>query len=184
MEQPRATKTVPGDQGPHDRENPLEARPGDAALRDGSTVRIRSMHADDRNGLVAFFEALSEDSRRRRFFNAPRHLEGPLLDHLLDVDHDISIALVAERDTVIIGVGRANRLPGTHDSTSAEVAFAVRDDLQGLGIGTLLLEGLASRARVVGITRFVAVTQADNGSMIRVFREVCPRAQELCDHTT
>ena len=41
-------------------------------------------------------------------------------------------------------------------SDSAVVTFVVRDDHQGRGIATLLLEHLASAAREQGITRFVA----------------------------
>lgn len=143
---------------------------GNAVLVDGSTIGIKSMHADDRDRLIAFFDSLSMESRRRRFFSALPRLEGPLLDRLLDIDQTATIALVAERDGEIVGVGRANRIPDLHSGAVAEVAFVVSDRLQGLGIGTLLLEGLASRARVVGIASFVAATQADNGSMLRVFR--------------
>ena len=155
-------------------EPPIQS--GNAVLVDGSTIGIKSMHADDRDRLIAFFDSLSMESRRRRFFSALPRLEGPLLDRLLDIDQTATIALVAERDGEIVGVGRANRIPDLHNGAVAEVAFVVSDRLQGLGIGTLLLEGLASRARVVGIASFVAATQADNGSMLRVFRNAGYRA--------
>ena len=151
---------------------------GDAVLSDGSTVHIRSLESTDRERLVAFFNSLSRETRRRRFFSPLTHLEGPLLDRLLEVDNDRSIVIVAERDRKIVGVGRANRTADPADpaaaaadaTPTAEVAFTVDDGLHGLGIATLLLEALVSRARLVGIVRFVAVTQSDNHEMMRVFQ--------------
>ena len=150
---------------------------GDAVLSDGSTVHIRSLTPSDRAGLVAFFDSLSRESRRRRFFSALSHLEGKMLDRMMTVDNECSIVIVAERDRKIVGVGRANRIaPPAADSTahdsmpSAEVAFTVDDGLHGLGVATLLLEALVSQARLVGIVRFVAETQSDNHEMMRVFR--------------
>ena len=53
----------------------------------------------------------------------------------------------------------------------AEVAFAVADDFQARGIGTRLLEQLATRAAEQGIVRFVAEVIAENRPMLRVFSE-------------
>jgi acyl-CoA synthetase (NDP forming)/GNAT superfamily N-acetyltransferase len=145
---------------------------GDAILLDGSTVHLRSLTSADRTAVVALFDSLSPESRRRRFFTAMKKLEGPLLDRLLQVDHDDAIVIVAVRNGRIVGVGRSNReMSSTGEKTDrSEVAFTVADELQGHGIATLLLEALATRARLVGITHFVAMTQSDNGAMLRVFR--------------
>ena len=58
-----------------------------------------------------------------------------------------------------------------HGIDAAEVAFAVADELQGRGLGTLLLERLAMLAVRHSFKRFWAVTQADNHLMREVFRE-------------
>ncbi len=145
---------------------------GDAILLDGSTVHLRSLTAADRLAVVALFDSLSPESRRRRFFTALKTLEGPLLDRLLRVDHNDAIVIVAVRSGRIVGIGRANRELTSAGTASdrAEVAFTVADELHGHGIATLLLEALATRARLVDIAYFVAVTQSDNGAMLRVFR--------------
>ena len=57
------------------------------------------------------------------------------------------------------------------DETSAEVAFAVADEHQGRGIGTRLLEQLATRAAATGIERFVAEVLPENAPMLQVFRD-------------
>ena len=57
------------------------------------------------------------------------------------------------------------------DPSTAEVAFAVADEEQGRGIGTRLLEQLATRAADIGIRTFVAEVMAANRAMLRVFSD-------------
>src|SRR5262249_36265355 len=57
------------------------------------------------------------------------------------------------------------------DPASAEVAFAVSDELQGRGIGTRLLERLAEEAAGHGIESFVAEVLGGNRPMLRVFED-------------
>ncbi len=143
----------------------------EALLADGSSVHLRPLTPNDRERLLRFFEGLSVETRRNRFFSPIPTLEGPLLERLLAVDNIDVSAIVAERQGEIVGVGRAHRI----DAHSAEVAFTVSDRLQGHGIGTVLLEALAHHVKAVGtsgIDRFVAITRADNSAMIRVFRDV------------
>src|SRR4029078_2227182 len=68
----------------------------------------------------------------------------------------------------IVAVAEFMRL---RDETSAEVAFAVADEHQGRGIGTRLLEQLATRAAGAGIERFVAEGLPENAPMLQVFRD-------------
>jgi GNAT superfamily N-acetyltransferase len=66
-----------------------------------------------------------------------------------------------------VAVGRYDRCPG---STTAEVAFVVRDDYQHLGLGHRLLGALADAARARGITTLSAETMLVNHDMMAVFR--------------
>jgi acyl-CoA synthetase (NDP forming)/GNAT superfamily N-acetyltransferase len=151
---------------------------GDAVLIDGSTIHLRALVVADREALVSFVDALTPESRRRRFFSTLTKLDGPLLERLINVDQKDAIAVVAERAGSIVAVGRAHRIEpaealatlGDPLDSSAEIAFVVLDGLQGLGIATLLLESLASQARGVGIKRFVATTRVDNTEMLGVFK--------------
>ncbi len=52
---------------------------------------------------------------------------------------------------------------------SAEVAFAVPDDMHHRGVATLLLEHLVSLARRRGLTAFTATALLDNAAMLGVF---------------
>src|SRR5262249_11325968 len=67
----------------------------------------------------------------------------------------------------IIGVGR---YVADDEDAAAEVAFAVADEHQGRGIGTLLLEHLLRIARARGITDFRAVVPGDKTQTLDVSR--------------
>jgi RimJ/RimL family protein N-acetyltransferase len=144
----------------------------DVILRDGTTLRLRAPASDDADALVAFFGDLSEQSRYLRFHGTAR-VDRALVEHFLSPDWDDRGTLVgafaaepgAER---IVAVAEFARL---RDPTSAEVAFAVADDLQGRGVGTRLLERLAARASEAGVERFVAEVLPENAPMLAVFRD-------------
>ncbi|PYQ60947.1 MAG: hypothetical protein DMF58_06475 [Acidobacteria bacterium] len=69
------------------------------------------------------------------------------------------------------GAWRANRGVAHYFRfrNSAEIAFAVRDDLQGRGIGTHLLEALVASARRNHVENFVAEVLPQNRAMMNVF---------------
>ena len=51
----------------------------------------------------------------------------------------------------------------------AEVAFAVADEFQGLGLATLLFKHLVQIARQNGLKKFKAEVLRENSSMLKVF---------------
>jgi GNAT superfamily N-acetyltransferase len=135
-------------------------------LRDGTLVLVRPIRPDDKALLVDGFRRLSEESRIRRFMAPIRELSDEQLRSLTEidyVDHFAWVALVADRPSFGIGVGRYIRLGDEPDV--AEVAITVVDDYQGKGLGTLLLGILAGTARLAGITKFRALVLEDNRTM-------------------
>lgn len=139
----------------------------DLVLADGTRVHVRQIQSSDATELNLFHERLSPRSQRLRFFSVHPHLSPKELERFTTVDHQDREALVAEVNSRIIAVARFDREPGTDH---AEVAFVVEDQWQGHGVGSLLLEHLASRARSVGVARFDADTLPENGPMLAVFR--------------
>jgi acetate---CoA ligase (ADP-forming) len=144
----------------------------DVLLRDGATLRLRPPDAGDVAALVEFFGALSEESLYKRFHGAPQI--GPrLAEPFVDPDWQDSGSYIG----VVAGAGGQERIVALasyvrlREPTTAEVAFAVADDLQGHGVGTRLLERLADRAREFGIERFVAEVMPSNAAMVRVFED-------------
>jgi acetyl coenzyme A synthetase (ADP forming)-like protein len=138
----------------------------DVILRDGSTLGLRAPTAGDVGALVAFFSGLSERSLYLRFHGI-RRVDRALVEHFVDPDWQEQGVLVGELGGSIVAVAEYMRL---RDESSAEVAFSVADELQGRGIGTRLLEQLASRAAAAGIESFVAEVLAENRQMLSVFQ--------------
>src|SRR5205823_13235304 len=80
-----------------------------ARLRDGTPVIVRPIRPDDKALLRDGFRRLSEESRIRRFMAPIRELSDDQLRSLTEidyVDHFAWAAVLAERPTVGIGVGR------------------------------------------------------------------------------
>jgi GNAT superfamily N-acetyltransferase len=67
------------------------------------------------------------------------------------------------------------------EETRAEVAVEVADRMHGQGLGTVLIERLASVAEQQGITRFVAEVLPDNRAMLDVFRDGFDARLSFCD---
>jgi RimJ/RimL family protein N-acetyltransferase len=59
----------------------------------------------------------------------------------------------------------------------AEVAFVVREDFQGMGIATYLIEILEKIAKENNYTSFIASVLRENAAMIRVFKKRYPNAK-------
>ena len=137
----------------------------DVILRDGSTLRLRAPARDDADALAAFFAELSERSFYLRFHGI-RRVDDDLVRHFLEPDWQDCGVLIGELGDRIVAVAEYMRL---RDESAAEAAFAVADELQGRGIGTRLLERLASLAAEQGIERFVAEVMPENRAMLGVF---------------
>jgi len=142
----------------------------DTTMLDGSAVRIRAIRPDDQERLHDHFRGLSEQSVYFRFMGIRRDLSPDDLKRFTELDFKNHVGLVAtttenarER---IIGVGRY--IVGT-DPRRAEVAFAVRDEFQGHGIGTLLLEHLSLIADAKGVAEFEADVLGENRQMLEMF---------------
>ena len=116
-------------------------------LSDGTRLGVRPIEPGDRDSFAALFDALSPESRRRRFLSPKPALTAGELKYLTDVDHvnHEAIAAIDETSGTIVGVSRyAAYRPG---AGVAEVAFEVADAVQGRGIGAALAGWFGARAR-------------------------------------
>jgi acetate---CoA ligase (ADP-forming) len=142
-------------------------READVVLRDGSTVHVRPVRPDDEVDLRTFLHGLSESSIAFRFFSGGVNIDR-MARWAADTDYRDRFGLVALRHAGGIGA-HASYVRGVGDR--AELALEVADDLQGLGIGTLLVAHLAEAAIANGISAFDGVVMPENHKMLEVFRE-------------
>jgi acyl-CoA synthetase (NDP forming)/RimJ/RimL family protein N-acetyltransferase len=143
--------------------------PADVVLTDGSTVHLRQIEPGDADAIVALHSRFSERTRYLRYFSPYPRIPPRDLERFVTVDHHDREAIVAESGGELIAVARYERLGEGADE--AEVAFVVQDAHQGRGLGSVMMEHLAARAREEGIARFVAEVLPGNSRMIRVFTE-------------
>ena len=142
---------------------------GDVVLRDGSTVKVRPLKPDDEHRLLEFFRSLSEESRWLRFFSivkdkllaAEAHREAAV-----DFVRTFGLIALTGGEERVIGHALYSAIGEDH----ADAAFAVADDYQGRGLGTMLVGQLAQIAAANGIQVFEADVLASNHKMIGVFR--------------
>ena len=87
----------------------------------------------------------------------------------MDVDYADRYGLIATRGEDGRAVGHSAYFRSSEER--AEIAFAVADELQGRGLGTILLAHLAEVADEHGIATFEAEVLPQNHRMIEVFRE-------------
>ena len=130
-------------------------------------MRFRPPRVDDAAALLEFFGSLSDRSLYLRFHGHPA-VDERLVDPVLEPDWFERGALIGIESDRIVSLASYVRL---RDVGTAEVAFAVADELQGRGIATRLLERLAALANVFGIEEFLAEVMPDNSAMLRVFAE-------------
>ena len=137
----------------------------DVVLSNGRPVHLRPIVPSDAELLQDFHGHLSPETIYFRFFTSKPVLSDRELAHFSEVDYHDRVAFVALVNDEIVGVGRYDRV-NEHD---AEIAFNIRDDYQGRGLGSVFLEHLAAAGRDRGITRFVAEVLPSNRRMINTF---------------
>lgn len=140
-------------------------READVVLSDGSTVCLRPVRPDDEERLLEFFDRLDQRSQAFRFFSGAVDLRGAARQ-LVAVDYEHQYGLLAGHGEGDPAVGHGVYMelsPGR-----AEVAFAVGREIQGRGLGTILLAHLAEVAAAHGIETFVAEVMPENHRMIEM----------------
>lgn len=153
----------------------------------GGTVEIRPIKPEDEPLMTEFTMGLSPDNLYLRYFHAVS--AGSLVSHeqlarLTFVDYNREMALVAvhtdpkRNRPQVIAHGQLTKLHGNND---AEFAIQVRDEYQGTGLGTELLNRLLEVANAEGIERVVAEIMPENVGMRRICTKLGFTFQRLPD---
>jgi acetyltransferase len=146
--------------------------------RRARTVRIRHIQPADAQLLLDLFGRISANTYYSRFMRPPAEQTAsqrwPELVRLASVDVHTQVTLIATADEHgrPVAVGLAQLVRDQADPAAAELALLIRDDYQGEGVGSTLLDLLAQAAMVRGIRRLFANTLAENVAMRRIARQL------------
>ena len=147
----------------------------EVVLRDGTDAFVVPLQRTDRAALVAEYETLSPESRRRRFLAPVRHLSDAMLEHLVDdvdgVDHVALVLCVETSPGVYDPVALARMVRYADVTDAADLAVTVKDEWQGRGVATVLLEVLMRR-RPAGVDRIVTEVLQDNPASLAMLRRL------------
>jgi acetyltransferase len=130
----------------------------------GQTLLLRPIRPEDEAAHQAFLDAVTADDLWLRFFQAPHRLSHDELARLTQIDYEREMAFIAvDAAQQTLGVARLVRDP---DNTEAEFAVLVRSDLQGRGLGRLLMQRLLDYATARGTQRIVGDVLRENHGML------------------
>jgi acyl-CoA hydrolase/GNAT superfamily N-acetyltransferase len=141
----------------------------------GKSVHMRPVLPTDEDMMRDLFYACSAETLYHRFFTKVASMPHRKLKKFVNIDYVKNMALVSviyedERE-MIVAVGRYSV---DKASNAAEVAFIVRDDWQGQGVGVAMFNQLLEVARNRGIVTFTADLLHDNTRMLHIFHKCAP----------
>ena len=180
-----AAATAPGDARLAIRPYPAELEQT-IALADGRTLLLRPIRPEDEPALHEGFKTLSIEAVYFRFFSPLKALSHQLAARLTQIDYDREMALVIAS---MEPAGHASlfavaRLAADPDNETAEIAIVVRDDMQGLGIGTRLLRTLMDYADTRGIGVLFGTVLRENRAMLELCRKLGFTTAAVADDPT
>lgn len=136
-------------------------------LKNGWQVEVRPIRAEDAPLITIFHRQLSEESIRFRYFHNKSNLTQRDLSILSHINYDRQMAFIAEYlgddgSKEMLGVVRVWNDP---DNIRTEFSVIIRDDLQGLGIGSLLMKKMIDYCTNIGTLEMIGKIMVDNHPM-------------------
>ncbi|UCF66944.1 MAG: GNAT family N-acetyltransferase [Acidobacteriota bacterium] len=134
-------------------------------LRDGTTIRLRRLRAEDETKLAPLWWRWSSS----------RPVQAEELNVRSDIDEPgrrwavVAVRGLGEREQ-IVGVARCERV--LRDASVAEVDVLVDERQRGRGIGSLLLQRLAVLARQAGVRRLTGEIPGNNPAMLQLLEDL------------
>jgi acyl-CoA synthetase (NDP forming)/RimJ/RimL family protein N-acetyltransferase len=148
-------------------------------LRDGRTAWVRVCRDEDADGIAAMIAGMSPAARAMRFGAARGGLTADEARAMAAAPGPAGagvVAIAGGEGERIVAVARYHRAEG---AAEAELAAAVADRWQGLGLGTALVDRLCDLAAAEGVDAFWAWMRTDNRRMRSVLDGLgCPVAFE------
>lgn len=140
-------------------------------LKDGSSVLIRLIRAEDKETLRRGVAELSSRSLYFRFLRSVKSLSEKELKYLTEVDRENHFAILATDAEQSRGLGVARFIRLADQPQVAEFAITVADSHHGLGLASLLLAYIRLFARRARLKTLRAWIHRDNFAMGHLFRK-------------
>jgi acetyltransferase len=146
----------------------------DTLLRDGRSVHVRAVRAEDEAELLQAFDRMSPDARYMRFMRSVRE---PNVERLRRVLASLPqtgfgiVATVPAADGIDI-VGGAVYFVGRDAPTNCEFAISVAADYGGAGLAHTLMRTLIDVAGKRGVEQMEGFVLSINQPMLRLARRL------------
>lgn len=142
-------------------------------VADGTRITVRHLRSDDQELEANFLRSLSERSRYFRLLSPLQYISSDLLAHLLDVDGDTRVALVATVEfdgrERFVAVARFAR---TDQADTAELGITVADAWHRRGIARRMLGLLLECAHDRGFKKLIGFVLPENHAMLELARKL------------
>lgn len=135
-------------------------------LPDGLSLRIRPVRAEDKPALLDLVDKMSPDDVRARFRMPKDALSEATVEAVADVEgQDMTFVATpadsSQDDAIVASVqlrtGRRGKV--------GEYAIMVRGDMQGQGLGSLLMRRIIEYGRRIGVGEIIGEVRRDNQAM-------------------
>ena len=140
-------------------------------LSNGREAFVRPVRPEDDAMFRRFFEQVSADDLRLRFFRAVRDFSHDFIARLVQLDYARSMALVAI-DSASGEMLGAVRLLADSDFERGEYGIMVRSDLKGAGLGWRLMQEMIEVARWMGLSTIEGQVLRENSTMLAMCRRL------------
>jgi RimJ/RimL family protein N-acetyltransferase len=150
-------------------------------LDSGLRIGLRLARPSDAPRVRAFLERLSPDTRLKRFFMATPEIDERTVNHFTFYNprERIVVAATAPLAGVEEVIGLADI--ALVDTGVAELGIVIDDENQGQGVGTALIEAVASLAAAHGATHLRAEMLDHNRPMRRLLERLGHTVQTMED---
>jgi acetyltransferase len=144
------------------------------ALKSGQRFLVRPIRPEDTAAHRRFFESLSPEDIRFRFFADVSDMDPSQLARFAQIDYDremafIAVAMSGENKGETVAVVRAVSDP---DNDRAEFAITVGSKYRRLGLGRRLLDKIVCYCRQRGTQTLVGYIMPDNTGMLHLARSL------------
>jgi acetyltransferase len=140
-------------------------------LADHQPILVRPVRPDDEPLFHRFFQKVSQEDLRLRFFAPVKEFGHTFIARLTQIDYARAMAFIAldEKAGDMLG---AVRIHADANYETAEYAILVRSDLKGRGLGWKLMELMIDFARSEGLKQIAGQVLRENAMMLRMCSEL------------